>query len=73
MYLFNIDGVIFCSFGGTKECQSCKGKTFTTENKELEVSLKKGMKNGTKITLEGEGNQCVSYNKKLIKFTIVSH
>uniref|UniRef100_A0A8D2CMZ2 DnaJ homolog subfamily A member 1 n=1 Tax=Sciurus vulgaris TaxID=55149 RepID=A0A8D2CMZ2_SCIVU len=38
-------------------CKSCKGRKIVREKKILEVRIDKGMKDGQKITLHGEGDQ----------------
>jgi DnaJ-class molecular chaperone len=38
-------------------CKQCKGKKVVSEKKILEVYVEKGMKNGQRITFDGEGDQ----------------
>lgn len=38
-------------------CKKCKGKKVTVEKKFLEVFIEKGMQNGQKIAMKGEGDQ----------------
>ncbi|KAI8388388.1 uncharacterized protein BYT42DRAFT_559912 [Radiomyces spectabilis] len=38
-------------------CKKCKGKKVTVEKKFLEVFIEKGMKDGQKIVMKGEGDQ----------------
>ncbi|KAI7863088.1 hypothetical protein BDF14DRAFT_1847732 [Spinellus fusiger] len=38
-------------------CKKCKGKKVTTEKKYLEVFVEKGMQDGQKIVMKGEGDQ----------------
>jgi DnaJ family protein A protein 2 len=38
-------------------CKKCKGKKVTVEKKFLEVFIEKGMENGQKIAMKGEGDQ----------------
>jgi len=42
-------------------CKTCVGKKVTQEVKILEVHIDKGMKDGQKITMRGEGDQTVNY------------
>ncbi len=41
-------------------CKKCKGKKVVSEKKRLEISIEKGMVNGQRIVLYGEGDQSVS-------------
>lgn len=42
-------------------CKRCKGRKVTTEKKYLDVYVEKGMADGQKITMKGEGDQEVKY------------
>lgn len=41
-------------------CPQCKGNKVTQEKKVLEVHIEKGMRNGQKITFEGQADEAVS-------------
>ena len=41
-------------------CKVCQGRKVTKETKNHEVEIDKGMRDGQKITLRGEGDQTVS-------------
>jgi DnaJ family protein A protein 2 len=44
-------------------CKKCKGKKVTVEKKYLEVFIEKGMTDGQKIVMHGEGDQEVMVYK----------
>jgi DnaJ homolog subfamily A member 2 len=44
--------------GLKKECENCKDKKVVTERKFLDVHVKKGMRNGERIIIYGESDQC---------------
>lgn len=40
-------------------CKTCSGRKVVKETKSLEVGVDKGMRDGQKITLHGQGDQLV--------------
>jgi DnaJ family protein A protein 2 len=44
------------------KCKKCKGKKVVAEKKVLDVFIEKGMADGQKIVMKGEGDQEVSAN-----------
>ena len=44
-------------FNPKDKCKKCKGKRITEENKQLEIYIPRGAKEGDKVVLEGEADQ----------------
>lgn len=51
-------------------CKVCQGRKVTKETKNHEVQIDKGMRDGQKITLRGEGDQTVSSIQIVFHFLI---
>lgn len=47
-------------------CKRCRGKKVTTEKKYLDVYIEKGMVDGQKISMKGEGDQEVKYQRSCL-------
>jgi DnaJ family protein A protein 2 len=44
------------------KCKKCKGRKVTSEKKVLDIFIEKGMVDGQKIVMKGEGDQEVCYD-----------